>query len=91
MYENVIGKFCLVGFGERIVLRAIGVHFVGPDRGVFPRGSEDPRGEELRLWYVAVTRARETFTAHTAEEVPTTWGSGVQRAGASAFVEYLKE
>jgi len=65
------------------------VHFVGPDLGIFPRKGEDPKGEELRLWYVAVTRARDVFVAHTADDVEG-W-SGPMRAGPSPFVEYLTE
>ena len=71
-------------------LEADVVHFVGPDRGVFPREGEDPAGEELRLWYVGVTRARDEFHAHTANTVAKSWGSGVQRAGPSDFVKYLR-
>ena len=71
-------------------LEADVVHFVGPDRNVFPREGEDPAGEELRLWYVGVTRARDEFHAHTANTVAKSWGSGVQRAGPSDFVRYLR-
>ncbi len=67
------------------------VHFIGPDRGVFPKSGEDERGEELRLWYVAVTRARDAFVAHTSEEVAQSWGSGFRRAGPSSFVAYLDD
>ena len=67
------------------------VHFIGPDRGVFPKSGEDERGEELRLWYVAVTRARDAFVAHTSEEVAQSWGSGFRRAGPSPFVAYLDD
>ena len=65
------------------------VHFIGPDGGRFPKAGEDERGEELRLWYVAVTRARDYFIAHTADEIAQSWGSGVTYAGQSPFLRYL--
>lgn len=66
------------------------VHFIGPDRGVFPKVGEDERGEELRLWYVAVTRARDQFTAHASMEVAQTWGP-TRTAGPSPFAAYLAD
>jgi DNA helicase-2/ATP-dependent DNA helicase PcrA len=83
------GKVRLLTIHAAKGLEAPVVHFVGPDRGVFPRKGEDPRGEELRLWYVAVTRARDVFVAHTADEVDG-WGEFPVKAGASEFVEYLR-
>lgn len=65
------------------------VHFIGPDGGRFPKTGEDERGEELRLWYVAVTRARDYFIAHTADEIAQSWGNGVAYAGRSPFLRYL--
>ena len=44
----------------------------------------------MRLWYVAVTRARDVFVAHTADEVDG-WGEFPVKAGASEFVEYLAD
>jgi DNA helicase-2/ATP-dependent DNA helicase PcrA len=71
-------------------LEAPVVHFIGPDRGVFPKVGEDERGEELRLWYVAVTRARDQFTAHASMEVTPTWGP-TRTAGPSPFAAYLAD
>jgi superfamily I DNA/RNA helicase len=71
-------------------LEAPVVHFIGPDRGVFPKVGEDERGEELRLWYVAVTRARDQFTAHASMEVTPTWGP-TRIAGPSPFAAYLAD
>ena len=71
-------------------LEAPVVHFIGPDRGVFPKVGEDERGEELRLWYVAVTRARDQFTAHASMEVTPTWGPA-RTAGPSPFAAYLAD
>lgn len=71
-------------------LEAPVVHFIGPDRGVFPKVGEDERGEELRLWYVAVTRARDQFTAHASVEVAQTWGP-TKIAGPSPFAAYLAD
>lgn len=66
------------------------VHFIGPDRGLFPKVGEDERGEDLRLWYVAVTRAMDQFVAHAAMEVAQTWGP-TRAAGPSPFAAYLAD
>ena len=72
-------------------LEAPVVHFIGPDRGVFPKVGEDERGEELRLWYVAVTRAMDEFHAHAAREVAQSWGAPTRAAGPSPFAAYLAD
>lgn len=84
------GKVRLLTIHAAKGLEAPVVHSVGPDLGVFPKHGDDARGEELRLWYVAVTRARDVFVAHTAAEVEGFCGQLVP-AGPSPFVEYLRE
>lgn len=83
------GKVRLLTIHAAKGLEAPVIHFVGPDLGVFPKRGEDVRGEELRLWYVAVTRARDVLVAHTAREIEG-WSGDAVAAGPGPFCAYLE-
>lgn len=55
------------------------VHLIHAVDGAFPSdmalGDEDGVEEEQRLFYVAVTRARDTLTVYTPARMPTHWSS----------------
>jgi DNA helicase II / ATP-dependent DNA helicase PcrA len=55
------------------------VHLIHAVDGAFPSdmalGDEDGLDEEQRLFYVAVTRARDTLTIYTPSRMPTDWNS----------------
>ncbi|MCU1659713.1 MAG: hypothetical protein JWO57_4369 [Pseudonocardiales bacterium] len=55
------------------------VHLIHAVDGAFPSdmalGDDDGLAEEQRLFYVAVTRARDTLTIYTPARMPTDWNS----------------
>lgn len=71
-------------------LEADHVHVVGVDRGHWPReaASADEAAEEVRAFYVAVTRARDTLHIHTSRARSGRWG-GYREAGPSQLVRII--
>lgn len=86
------GHPCDVPEGVRLLsihaakgLEAPVVHITGLDAGAFPHGKDID--EDLRLFYVAVTRARDVLCLHWARSARSPWGRPA--GGPSPFLDLI--
>jgi DNA helicase-2/ATP-dependent DNA helicase PcrA len=66
------------------------VFITGMNQGVFPSKKTQDFEEERRLFYVAVTRARDQLVITRAKKVEPSWGYDLKDMEPSQFIEELK-